>query len=547
MSEQHPNDLTASKLSDPLGEFLSRPPPDTPAEVIDLLTLMLGDLGTPLPPRLYFEAVEQSPVAISITDPEANILYVNRAFEVLTGYSRDRIKGENESILSSEATPATLYRQLWRTIRQKRTWSGRLVNRTCDGKEYLASLTISPVLDHNREIAYFLGIHRDVTREHDLETELREQTQRIATVLDAAPILVVLLDESGRILLDNHEYKKLRNDLPGQEPLDVLCHAIREQAGFDPVETIRAGHSFKNAEISIETSHASGPRWFSCSGTPAGQAAPGASSYFKPRNDGEQRLLILANDITLRRREMARAHLEHLRARMAEQQTTHVMRESLSAAIYQLQGPLNVIQAALAMIKRGKGDPNTLAGMLAQISASGRRAEATLKAALPEREREAGTPVNLNELLRQVLDIQTDRLLAAGILVEWLPAAVLPRITGQENQLRCMLKHLIDNAILALSQSRNSYRELRLTTSGGDGTVEIEIQDNGPGIDPDDRLRVFEPLFIGWRSRRGHSGMGLTLAQEIVNAHGGCISIDPDRIEGCKVRVSLSAATADDQ
>lgn len=62
-----------------LGEFLASPPDGTPIEVVEALTLMGGNALDPLPPRLFFEAVEQSPVAISITNHKAAILYANRA------------------------------------------------------------------------------------------------------------------------------------------------------------------------------------------------------------------------------------------------------------------------------------------------------------------------------------------------------------------------------------------------------------------------------------------------------------------------------------
>ena len=86
--------------------FLRQPPAGTPPEVLAALRLMAGDASEPLPPRLYFETVEQSPVAISITDPaKANILYANAAYEHLSGYLRDELLGKNQSILSSNATP----------------------------------------------------------------------------------------------------------------------------------------------------------------------------------------------------------------------------------------------------------------------------------------------------------------------------------------------------------------------------------------------------------------------------------------------------------
>jgi len=105
-----------------------------------------------------------------------------------------------------------------------------------------------------------------------------------------------------------------------------------------------------------------------------------------------------------------------------------------------------------------------------------------------------------------------------------------------------MFKQLIDNAISALNETRRTNRELRLSTrTVGDG-VEVEIQDNGSGIEPENRLKVFEPFFIGWRNRRGHAGMGLALSQEIIGQHGGCIEIDPEFQNGCRIRLSLNAA-----
>jgi nitrogen fixation negative regulator NifL len=528
-----------------LSAFLASPPDGTPPELIEALALMCGNPSQPLPPRLFYEAVEQAPIAISITDAKAIILYTNLAFETLTGYQRVEVLGENEAILSNNATPASVYENLWRTIQRKQTWTGTLVNRTKQGGDYLAELIISPVLGHDGDLQYFLGMHRDVTKVHELEGALRQQKVRIETVLDAAPVLIVLLDSEGRVILDNQEYKKLLGDLRGREPVDVLRVAIGEQFGGDVFAACLDGRGFKNVEVSLDI-QGQGPRWFSCSGTRVDESDPTARSYFGQQVPGERRLLLLANEITGRRREIERAQLEHLRASLAEQQLMHGMREALAAAIYQIQVPLNVINAAAAMLRSGAGNVETLAGMLDQISDSGARALATLNAALPEGPREAGVMVNVNALLRQVLELETGRLLATGIVVDWQPASVLPELPGHMNQLRSLFKHLIDNAIQALRESSQPQRELRLNTRRLDNSVEIEIQDNGPGIAPEDRYRVFEPFFIGWRNRRGRAGMGLALAQEIANAHGGSVEVDPEQTEGCLIRVSLTAVSPDE-
>ncbi|MCF7989304.1 MAG: nitrogen fixation negative regulator NifL [Thiohalocapsa sp.] len=537
-TEQPPEEQQQG-IASALGEFLRSPPEGTPPEVVEALTLMAGNPDDPLPPRLYFESVEQAPVAISVTDAKANILYANAAFEALSGYSRSEVIGKNESILSSNATPESIYQQLWRTIQRKRPWTGTLVNRRKDGGDYLAELVISPVLDTAGRIRYFLGMHRDVTREHELTVALRQQKTRIETVLDAAPVLVVLMDKDGRIILDNMEYKKLLGDLRGREPVNLLREALREQAGFDPLERAESGQGFRDVEISIEVPGGSGPRWFSCSGTAVNESDSSLSGYFVRGNAGDLRLLLLASDVTARRREIERAHLENLRARLAEQQLGQGMREALTAASYQIQVPLNLIRAASGMFKSGGGNVEVFAEMLGQISTAGETALKTLQAALPADIPEPGVSVNVNELLRHVLALETDRLLAAGVVVDWQPALVLPELSGHKNQLRSLFKHLIDNALQAMQESGRAHREMRLVTRALEDAVEVIVEDNGPGVPAEAHFKVFEPFYIGWRRKFGRAGMGLALAQEIVNQHGGCIEIDPECKTGCRVRVTL--------
>lgn len=529
-----------------IATFLRQPPAGTPPEVLSALRLMAGDATDPLPPRLYFETVEQAPVAISITDASANILYVNAAFEHLSGYLRDEVLGKNQSILSSNATPDSIYRQLWRTIQRKKTWTGTLVNQRKGGDEYLAELIISPVLDSSGEIAYFLGMHRDVTREHELASALRQQKMRIENVLDAAPTVMVLLDAEGEIILDNMEYKKLFGDLRGREPLPLIRAALREQAGFDPVErTVPAtddGNDFKNVEVSLDIPGSLGPRWFSCSGTRISEQDGSARGYFGRGKRGDARLLLLATDVTARHREIERAHLEHLRARIAEQRLAQGMREALAAASYQIQTPLNLLRAASVMFANGSGTFEGFAPTLAQITATSEQALRTLQAALPDEIVEPGVSVNVNELLRHVLALETDALLSSGVTVDWRPAHVLPEITARQTELRSLFKNLIDNALQATREGGRSQRELHIGTRALDDTVEVCIQDSGPGFPRGDRYKAFEPFYIGWRHRRGRAGMGLPLAQEIANQHGGSIELDPDYTDGCRLLVTLTNA-----
>jgi PAS domain S-box-containing protein len=119
-------------------------------------------------------AVEQSAESVIITDTEGMIVYVNPAFERITGYSRAEITGQSLRRLRSEKQSLAFYRGLWDTVRAGRIWQGRIVAKKKDGKLYTAETTITPVRDQAGEIVTFVGTMRDVTREVQLEEQFRQ-------------------------------------------------------------------------------------------------------------------------------------------------------------------------------------------------------------------------------------------------------------------------------------------------------------------------------------------------------------------------------------
>jgi nitrogen fixation negative regulator NifL len=210
--------VAAGDIASILQAFVNSPPAGVAVEVIDALKEVSKSYSSLLPPHLFFEAVEQSPVAISITDARATILYANHSFEKVTGYSCEEIIGSNESMLSNKTTPRIVYETLWARITQKKPWSGTLINRRKDGTRYLAELTITPVLNDENETTHYLGIHRDTTDLHSLEKRVGNQKKLIESMVNAAPVVTALLDDMGQVVLDNLEYKKLATDMRNREP-----------------------------------------------------------------------------------------------------------------------------------------------------------------------------------------------------------------------------------------------------------------------------------------------------------------------------------------
>lgn len=481
--------------------------------------------GQGVPPHLFQAAVEQSPVAISITDLRANILYTNPAFHHVTGYDHADVVGHNESLLSDKRTPPQVYRAMWLSLIEQRPWSGILINRRKDGSPYLAELNVAPVLDAEGRTTHYLGMHRDVTEIHRLQSRLGNHRQLNESVINAAPMVVALVDELGEVVLKNPAYLILMTALNGVEPAKLMLGS--------------AGESFGDREIRIDSPDG-GPRWFVCSATRVQERDEEADSFFAQQQ--HEYLLLIAKEITEIKRQQEQMRVNSLRALVSEQEKLATLRETISAAIFQLQGPLNMLTAAMAMESRRQEErqerSTPLINALHSVVEAGSAAISVLEGSLPRLADEPPVPLNINQVVRDALGITTDRLLAEGIVIDWRPAPVLPAICGYANQLRAMFKQLIDNAIDALDGHNLKERSLMISSTLRDGEICITIEDSGPGIAEEHLLKVFEPFFTT-RNGGDHTGMGLTMVQETVNRHAGVLRL-ANRVEGgCRVVICL--------
>jgi len=126
-------------------------------------------------------AVEQSAESIMITDPDGVIQYVNPAFERITCYTRKEALGQNPRLLKSGKQDPEFYRRMWDTLTQGDFWDGRLINKKKDGTLYEEEATISPVKDDEGRTVNYVAAKRDITREVELEVEMR-QAQKMEAV-----------------------------------------------------------------------------------------------------------------------------------------------------------------------------------------------------------------------------------------------------------------------------------------------------------------------------------------------------------------------------
>lgn len=137
--------------------------------------------------RLFFEnmglstAINQIAEMVVVTDINGTIWYVNPAFEVITGYSRNEAVGQNPRILKSGKQNEEFYKFLWITLLSGKTWHGNFVNMRKDGLLYTMEARISPVNDESGDPVGFVAVERDITHELIMQDQYR-QSQKMEAV-----------------------------------------------------------------------------------------------------------------------------------------------------------------------------------------------------------------------------------------------------------------------------------------------------------------------------------------------------------------------------
>ena len=158
------------------------------ADVIRIMRILADLLAGAFERRRYeaelsrlATAVFQSAESIMITDAAGYILYVNPAFERISGYSAQEAIGQHTRLLKSGKHDQSFYRELWKTVLAGKVWRGRLSNRRMDGRLYEQETAIAPIIDDNGQISSFVAINRDITREVELELQMR-QLQKLEAI-----------------------------------------------------------------------------------------------------------------------------------------------------------------------------------------------------------------------------------------------------------------------------------------------------------------------------------------------------------------------------
>jgi PAS domain S-box-containing protein len=124
-------------------------------------------------------AIENSPATVVITDLESRIIYVNPAFEKITGYSAEEAIEKFPSILKSGEQDDAFYDGLWAQLNGGKIWEGIFRNRRKDGGLYWEEAAIAPIFDHRGQKTGYIAVKQDITARKEAELALEQANRRL--------------------------------------------------------------------------------------------------------------------------------------------------------------------------------------------------------------------------------------------------------------------------------------------------------------------------------------------------------------------------------
>jgi PAS domain S-box-containing protein len=178
-------------------------------------------------------AVANSSEHIVITDSEGIILYANQAVQTITGFSPQEIIGnkvgtkENWGGLMDKAT----YQNLWQTVKtSKKPFTGEINNKKKTGEKYIAQANIVPILNNQQQVAFFVGIERDITKAKEIDRMKTEfislASHQLRTPLSAMKWFLEMLlhGDAGELSKEQTEY--ITNIDQSNERMIALVNAL---------------------------------------------------------------------------------------------------------------------------------------------------------------------------------------------------------------------------------------------------------------------------------------------------------------------------------
>jgi len=462
-------------------------------------------------------------IITSMTLPNQPIIYVNHAFERITGYEAHEVLGLNCKLLQREDVAQPGIEVMRRAIRHGEACQVVVRNYRKDGTLFYNELAISPVLSPDGVLTHYVGVQNDITDRIAAEQVLHLRTERLNAVFELSPDGFVVLDKRGEVSIVNPAFERMT----GIGAAELVGHT---QLAFDEVLMARCTVT----EIGEQSALA---------------VIAGGTSEGDTGGRGLMRLLHLHTPTvrTLVQRVRQGAHdnetVMYFRDITHELEVDRMKSEFLAMAAHELRTPMvSIFGFTELLLKRSFTDErrqdmlgtihkqasiliNLVNELLDLARIEARRGKDFKRCAQP-----------IGPIITQVLaglNVPGD---ARHVSVDMAAPEVC--VCADAEKLGQAVLNVLSNAYKYSPQGGEIALNVSLDAPGQ--RLLIEVRDHGIGMSPEHVARIFERFFRADPSGNiPGTGLGMSLVKEIVGLHQGEVDVHSRVGEGTTVRLLL--------
>jgi PAS domain S-box-containing protein len=467
------------------------------------------------------------------------IYWYNKRWHDYTGTTLEEMQGWGWQKVHHPEHVERVVERIRQSFETGTPWEDTFPLRGRDGNYRWFLSRALPIHNEAGEVIRWFGTNTDITEQIEAEKALRDlndnleqrvqnETRERLQIWNVSQDLLVVADMAGKYLNVNPAWSTTL----GWSESDLLGRSSEWLLHPDDTEKTRTeiGHLAMGRKTTLFESrfrHKDGSyRWISWKSVP-----------------DQGRIYAMGRDITnLKDAEGKLRETQRELAQVAGRATL----AAISAAIaHEIRQPLGAIVTNATAGQRwlDRSEPNLAEARdtLKRIAEDGHRASDIIQSVkgMFSTSEQPATLLDTNELIKESIALLHSELEAAKITIRLELAEQLSLISAHKGQLEQVMLNLITNAADAMRSIDDRTRLLRVKSEAvGSGGVAISVQDNGPGIDPKNIDRIFDPFFS---TKSDGMGLGLAICRSLIEAHGGTLSVSPSVSQGAVFHINLPA------
>ncbi len=487
--------------------------------------------------RLQTRAIDDSTSAVVIADALAGdnpIIYVNPAFEKITGYSSHEVIGKNCRFLQGSDRDQPGLETIRISLDQGRACQALLRNYRKDGSVFWNNLRITPLQNAENQITHFVGIADDVTKFKEVQEKLLLNEKRLRMSQDYASIGTwdwniktgeILWSETGMALFGRD---KVETKTTVAEFLEMVHPDDRKQVEKKMREALEERKDYHIEYRCLRPDRSL--RWLQASG-----------NIIRDKSGQPLQMLGVVQDITERKRQ----EQELIISREEANKANRAKSEFLSSMSHELRTPMNAIMGFGQLLDLDPSLNDEQKDSVREIRKAGKHLLDLINEVLDLSRIETGRielspeAVEYNTLVNECYTLLNPmaKKKDVAIIIETDPHLYLH---ADRLRLKQILVNLMTNAI----KYNVTGGEVHVSVSRNKERARIAVRDTGPGIPEEKMSHLFEPF-----NRLGAetldiegTGIGLTLSKRLVELMNGVIGVESLVGSGSTFWIELSLA-----